>query len=113
MTALEACDKIEEAINELHAETRDSVWDWYVTKPLSDKEHIEDFSESLRKTRIKFDLGDTSPMNFVTNDNTIIAICGNSPTAEARARYISWANPANISLLISRLRELEAIHAKA
>ena len=109
MTALEVCDKIEEAINELHTETRDSVWEWSITEELPDEGHLDNLRETLRKTREQFNLGDTSPMHFVSTEgiNSILAVCGNSPTAEARSRYIAWVNPDNISLLISRLRELE------
>jgi len=109
MTALEACDKIQEAIDGLHEETRDSGWDWSFTKEKSDDAHLSDTKESLEKTRAHFGMkGDTS-MCFVSvnGGDAILAMCGNSPTAEARSRYISWTNPKNLKMLIDRIRELE------
>ena len=110
MTALEACDRIEEAINALHEETRNSGWDWSFTKAQSDEAHLADHRETLEKTRAHFNLeGDTSKWFVsVEGSNAILAMCGNSPTAEARSRYISWVNPRNIQLLIARIRELES-----
>ena len=43
-----------------------------------------------------------------TGDDAILAMCGNSPTAENRARYIAWVNPQNLMFLIARIRELES-----
>lgn len=113
MTALEACDKIQEAINGLHEESRNSGWDWSYTVAQSDDAHMQDYRDTLEKTRAYFNLeGDTSSWFVSTNGtNAILAKCGNSPTAEARSRYISWVNPQNIQLLIDRLRELESANA--
>ncbi len=110
MTALEACDKIQEAIDGLHEETRYSRWDWSFTKQQSDEDHLSDYKETLEKTRAHFNIeGDTSSW-FVSSDgtNAVLAKCGNSPTSESRTRYISWVNPQNIQLLINRVRELES-----
>lgn len=113
MTALEACAKIEEAINGLHQETRNSGWDWSYTESQSDADHLADHKETLDKTRAQFVLGENTSMWFVSTDGTgsILALCGNSPSAESRARYISWVNPQNLQLLIARLRELEGTGA--
>ena len=110
MTALEACDKIEEAISDLHGETKDSGWDWSFTDILTDEQHLANHAESLAKTRAFFEIEDKTTMWFVSTNpgNSLLALCGNSPTAQSRSRYISWANPQNLSLLISRLRTLEA-----
>jgi hypothetical protein len=110
MTALEACDKIEEAISDLHEETKDSGWDWSFTDILTDEQHLANHAESLAKTRAFFEIEDKTTMWFVSanSGNSLLALCGNSPTAQSRSRYISWANPQNLSLLISRLRTLEA-----
>ena len=112
MTALEACNKIEEAINDLHIETKESGWEWSFTEELSDEEHLQNHVETLSKTRAFFDIPEKTAMWFVSTDstNSILAMCGNSPTAKSRAKYISWTNPQNLLLLISRLRELEANH---
>lgn len=108
MTALEACEKIEGAIDDLHEETANSEWELSYTKPNTDQEHIEDYRGAIAKTRAHFELGETSEAWFVTTEsNATLAWCGNSPTAPARARYIAWVNPKNITLLIARLRELE------
>lgn len=110
MTALEACDKIEEAIAGLHEETREGGWDWSYTKTQDDAAHMADHKDTLDKTRAHFGLDGDTAMWFVSThgSDAILAMCGNSPTAEARSRYISWVNPQNISLLITRIRELEA-----
>ena len=110
MTALEACDKIQEAIDGLHEETRTSGWDWSFTKAQSDEAHNADNRETLAKTRKHFKLEVDTSTWFVSANGTdaILAICGNSPTAEARARYISWVNPQNIQLMIARIATLEA-----
>jgi thiamine-monophosphate kinase len=55
---LEACDKIQEAIDGLHEETRNSGWDWSFTKEQSDDAHLSDTKESLEKTRAHFGIGD-------------------------------------------------------
>jgi hypothetical protein len=113
MTALEACDKIQEAIDGLHEETRNSGWDWSFTKQQSDEDHLSDYKETLEKTRAHFNIvGDTSSW-FVSTDgtNAVLAKCGNSPTAEARSRYIAWVNPKNIQILVNRIRELESASA--
>lgn len=109
MTALEACEKIEEAINSLNEETLNSGWNWSYTKPQSDADHLFDHKQTLNKTRTHFVLNENTSMWFVSTNgtNSILAMCGNSPSAESRARYISWANPQNLQLLIARLRELE------
>jgi hypothetical protein len=109
MTPLEACDKIQEAIDGLHEETRNSGWDWSYTEAKTDAAHLSDYVETLEKTRAHFGLDQETSMWFVSTNGTdaILAKCGNSPTAEARSRYISWVNPQNIQLLIDRLRELE------
>lgn len=110
MTALEACAKIEEAINGLHEETLNSGWDWSYTKSQSDADHLSDHKETLDKTRSHFALDENTSMWFVSTNGvsaSILAMCGNSPSAESRARYISWVNPKNLQLLIARLRELE------
>ena len=110
MTALEACDKIQEAIDGLHEETRTSGWDWSFTKAQSDEAHNADNRETLAKTRKHFKLEADTSAWFVSANGTdaILAICGNSPTAEARARYISWVNPQNIQLMIARIAALES-----
>lgn len=108
MNALEACIKIEEAISDLHEETRNSGWELSYTKLNTDVEHLGDYENSLAKTRQHFNSPDLTEAWFVsTPTNAILAWCGNSPTAEARAKYIAWTNPQNLRLLISRLRELE------
>jgi hypothetical protein len=114
MTALEACDKIEEAIEGLHEETRNSGWDWSYTVPQGDAAHLGDYTETLEKTRSHFELPELTVMWFVSvnGSDAILAKCGNSPTAEARSRYISWVNPQNVKLLIDRLRELESAVAE-
>jgi hypothetical protein len=110
MTALEACDMIEQAIKDLEGESATQGWDWSFTAPLSDAEHVDNQRESLEKTRANFVLGENTTMWFVSTHDTdaILAMCGNSPSAQARSRYISWANPQNIKLIIDRLRELES-----
>lgn len=110
ITALEACDQIEGAMNALAQETRYGPWEWNYTVPHSDEEHIENMKETLRKTRDHFSLEGDSKMWFVSNGESgaILSQCGNSPTAEARSRYISFCSPKNIMSLIDRIRELEA-----
>lgn len=110
MTALEACTQIEEAINDLHEETRNSGWDWSFTEALDDEGHLNNHRDTLAKTRAHFNLEGPTEMWFVAvgGSDAILATCGNSPTAKARARYIAWVNPQNLTLLIERLRELEA-----
>jgi len=108
MTALEACDRIEEAISALHEETRNSEWIWGSTKPQSDEGHISDFTETLAKTRSHFAVeGDTSRWMLFSESDAILCDCGNLPTAEQRSRYLSYVSPRNIALLISRVRQLE------
>ncbi len=112
MTALEACDAIEKSINVLHDETRETTWEISYTVPHTDEEHLQNYKESLEKTRKHFVMDDSVPMWFVsTPKHAILALCGNSPTAEARANYIAWVNPTNMELLIARLRELEEMNA--
>lgn len=109
MTPLEACAKIEEALNELHPETLDH-WDLSYTKDHTDDEHIDNYRESLTKTRDHFALEGPTAAHFVsTPENAILAWCGNSPTAASRAKYIAWCNPRNLQLLIARIRELEDV----
>lgn len=110
MTALEACDIIEQAINELHEETRNEGWDWAYTDDLTDEGHIDNLRDTLRKTREHFELPEKTSMWFVSTNpsNSVLAFCGNSSTAIDRARYLSWVNPQNVMLLINRLRELES-----
>jgi hypothetical protein len=108
MTVLEACDKIDEAINDLHPETL-AGWDLSYTADHTDEEHVENYKESLAKTREHFGMeGPTSAWFVSTPEDAILAWCGNSPTAAARAKYIAWVNPQNIQLLIARIRELES-----
>ena len=56
MTALEACDKIEEAIGLLHDETKNGGWDWSFTDKLTDVQHLSNHTDSLAKTREHFQL---------------------------------------------------------
>lgn len=107
MKALEACGKIEEAISDLHPEALDN-WELSYTRDNTDEEHVASYVESLTKTREHFGLDAATSAWFVsTPENAILAWCGNSPTAAARAKYIAWCNPRNIQLLIERIRELE------
>ena len=88
MTALEACDKIQEAIDGLHEETRNSGWDWSFTEKQSDEDHLSDYKETLDKTRAHFSIeGDTSSWFVSTNGtNAVLAKCGNSPTSEGEGQ---------------------------
>jgi hypothetical protein len=109
MTILEMCDMLDKCISSLNTETREEVWDWTFTKAQPDTAHVEDFSESIAKTRSHFGLeGDTSIWGVSTNpSNSWLAVCGNSPSAESRAQYLASLNPTNVKFMIDYIRAAE------
>ena len=62
---------------------------WAATDEKSDEEHVADFVETLAKTREHFDLPEKTAINAVLGeDDTILAMAGNSPESSERARAI-------------------------
>lgn len=103
-------DRLEQLIANLHPESR-GVWEWGTTASQSDKQHLDDFAITLEKTREHFELdGDTKIHGvFVVGSDLKLAVVGNSPTAAARAEYLSAVSPGNIAEIIAYIREKESV----
>ena len=106
MTILEICDHLETLINDLHCDSKDEQWDWGEIPAKTDEEHVEDFRESLRKTREHFGMEGSQPLHgcFVKGTDMVLCHTGTSPTSRSRARFIASTDPLLIKTLIDHIR---------
>lgn len=107
MTILEICDHLSSLIADLHEESKSEQWDWGEIPARSDEQHVDDFRDSLAKTRQHFNLGDEpQPMHgcFVKGTDIVLCHTGTSPTSRARARFIASTDPMLIQILIDHIR---------
>lgn len=96
--------ELESALENLPEASKAEDWQQSYTIHKCDQDHVMEYADQLYKTRVNHGLTGDTAMHWVsTGERAAIALTGNTPGGEARARYIALLSPKNVRMLLAML----------